>query len=114
MSSEDNLGLASVICTRVVCGLFVFVGAVPNAEWLAGQLAQDSRGSLLTGLDIPVADRDPQVTAPLPLETSRPGIFCVGDARSGSVKRVAAAIGEGAAAARLTFDRLAVTGGPET
>jgi thioredoxin reductase (NADPH) len=100
--------------TSVVCGLFVFVGAVPNAEWLAGQLAQDSRGFLLTGLDIPVADRHSHATAPLPLETSRPGIFCVGDAGSGSVKRVAAAIGEGAAAVRLAFDRFAATGGPET
>jgi thioredoxin reductase (NADPH) len=69
--------------------------------------------SLLTGEGIAAADRDPAVTAPLAVETSRPGIFCVGDARSGSVTRVAAAIGEGATAVRLAFDRFAATGGPE-
>jgi len=48
---------------------------------------------------------------PLLLETSRPGIFCVGDVRSRSVKRVATAIGEGSMAVRLVFDRLQATGG---
>ncbi|HWI72384.1 MAG TPA: FAD-dependent oxidoreductase [Baekduia sp.] len=100
--------------TRPACGLFVFIGVAPNTRWLGGQLAQDDRGFLLTGDDIPAADRRPEVPAPLASETSRPGIFCVGDARSGSVKRVATAIGEGAAAVRLAFERFAATGGPES
>jgi thioredoxin reductase (NADPH) len=60
---------------------------------------------LLTGAAIPPADLEPGAPPPLPLETSRPGIFCVGDVRSGSVKRVATAVGEGAMAVRLVFDR---------
>jgi hypothetical protein len=76
-----------------VSGLFVFIGANPGTGWLAGQLAEDRHGFLLTGSDIPPARLEDQNLTPLFLETSRPGIFAVGDVRSGSVKRVAAAIG---------------------
>ena len=93
-----------------VRGLFVFIGAKPRTEWLAGQLAQDSHGFLLTGSDIPAARLDHESSAPLFLETSRPGIFAVGDVRSGSVKRAAAAMGEGSMAVRLVYDRLQSTG----
>jgi thioredoxin reductase (NADPH) len=89
-----------------VSGLFVFIGAKPGTGWLAGQLAEDRHGFLLTGSDIPAARLENQNLAPLFLETSRPGIFAVGDVRSGSVKRVAAAIGEGSVAVRLAFERL--------
>ena len=91
-------------------GLFVFIGAKPRTGWLAGQLAEDSHGFLLTGTDIPVARLDDENMNPLFLETSRPGIFAVGDVRSGSVKRAAAAIGEGSMAVRLVFDRLQSAG----
>ena len=91
-------------------GLFVFIGAKPRTGWLAGQLAEDSRGFLLTGTGIPVARLDDENMNPLFLETSRPGIFAVGDVRSGSVKRAAAAIGEGSMAVRLVFDRLQSAG----
>ena len=67
-------------------------------------------GFLLTGTDIPAAGLDDETMTPLFLETSRPGIFAVGDVRSGSVKRAAAAIGEGSMAVRLVFDRLQSTG----
>jgi thioredoxin reductase (NADPH) len=93
-----------------VRGLFVFIGAKPGTDWLAGQLAADSNGFLLTGADIPAAGLHSETTTPLFLETSRPGIFAVGDVRSGSVKRVAAAIGEGSMAVRLVFSRLQPTG----
>jgi thioredoxin reductase (NADPH) len=89
-----------------VGGLFVFIGAKPGTGWLAGQLAQDSHGFLLTGSDIPATALEDQNLMPLFLETSRPGLFAVGDVRSGSVKRVAAAIGEGSVAVRLAFERL--------
>ncbi len=94
-------------------GLFVFIGAKPRTEWLAGQLAEDSHGFLLTGADIPADRLDDQGTTRLLLETSTPGIFAVGDVRSRSVKRAAAAIGEGSMAVRLVFDRLQSAGTAE-
>ena len=93
-----------------VRGLFVFIGAKPGTEWLAGQLAQDSHGFLLTGHDIPTARLEDDGPTPLFLETSRPGIFAVGDVRSGSVKRAAAAIGEGSVAVRLAYERIGSIG----
>ena len=65
---------------------------------------------MLTGADIPPAALEHLDHAPLLLETSRPGVFCVGDVRSHSIKRVATAIGEGSMAVRLVFDRLQATG----
>ncbi len=93
-----------------VRGLFVFIGAQPATGWLEGQLAADSRGFLLTGTSIPQAQLDDTSRTPLFLETSRPGVFAVGDVRSGSVKRVATAIGDGSMAVRLVFERLQATG----
>jgi thioredoxin reductase (NADPH) len=93
-----------------VRGLFVFIGARPSTQWLAGQLAEDNRGFLLTGTSIPEAQLDETGEIPLFLETSRPGIFAVGDVRSGSVKRAATAIGEGSMAVRLVYERLQATG----
>ena len=93
-----------------VRGLFVFIGAQPATGWLAGQLAEDTRGFLLTGSNIPPARLDDAGLMPLFLETSRPGVFAVGDVRSGSVKRAATAIGEGSMAVRLVFERLQTTG----
>ncbi|HLQ48164.1 MAG TPA: NAD(P)/FAD-dependent oxidoreductase, partial [Candidatus Dormibacteraeota bacterium] len=93
-----------------VGGLFVFIGAKPGTDWLDGQLATDTDGFLLTGPDIPLSQREPGGRTPLFLETSRAGIFAVGDVRSGSIKRVATAIGEGSMAVRLVFDRLEDSG----
>jgi thioredoxin reductase (NADPH) len=98
--------------TLAVGGLFVFIGAKPGTDWLDGQLAIDAHGFLLTGPDIPLSQREPGGQTPLFLETSRPGIFSVGDVRSGSIKRVATAIGEGSMAVRLVFDRLEDSGAP--
>jgi thioredoxin reductase (NADPH) len=70
--------------------LFLFIGADPNANWLNGCVAVDSKGFVITG-----ASDSERPT--LPLETSRAGVFAIGDVRSGSTKRVAAAVGEGAA-----------------
>ncbi len=89
-------------------GLFVFIGAVPHTEWLAGQLATDEAGFLLTGRDVPSDGLEEfNGDRPLFLETSRPGIFAVGDVHSGSIKRVASAVGEGSMAVRLVHQRLA-------
>jgi thioredoxin reductase (NADPH) len=89
-------------------GLFVFIGADPHTTWLEGSLALDRAGFILTGAD--VADDDsahPTGRPRLPLETSRAGVFAVGDARSGSIKRVASAVGEGSMAVRLVHEHLA-------
>jgi thioredoxin reductase (NADPH) len=86
-------------------GLFIFIGATPHTDCLGDQVATDDRGFVVTGADVP----KPETPAPLPLETSLPGVFCAGDVRSKSVKRVATAIGEGAMAVRLVFDRLEAT-----
>jgi thioredoxin reductase (NADPH) len=104
---ELHDGAAGEGSTLAICGLFVFIGARPNTLWLDGQLAEDDHGFLLTGTDVPESSLDGDAPAPLLLETSRPGIFCVGDVRSRSVKRVATAIGEGSMAVRLVFERQA-------
>ena len=88
--------------------LFVFIGASPHTAWLDGQLATDDHGFLLTGRDVQGDDlSEYDGDSPLFLETSRPGIFAVGDVHSGSIKRVASAVGEGSMAIRLVHQRLA-------
>jgi thioredoxin reductase (NADPH) len=79
-------------------GLFIFIGADAETSWLPEEIALDSRGFVLTGVDVTASghwdlDRDPYL-----LETSVPGIFACGDVRSGPVKRVASAVGEGSMA----------------
>jgi thioredoxin reductase (NADPH) len=77
--------------------VFVLIGAAPHTEWLRGLLQQDDHGYIFTGHDVPQpAWAVPR--SPLPFETSVPGVFAVGDARHGSVKRVAEAAGEGSVA----------------
>ena len=76
-------------------GLFMLIGADPHSDWLADTVERDSRGFLVTGSDV---IHWPLQRPPLPQETSMPGVFAAGDVRQGSVKRVASAVGEGAAA----------------
>jgi thioredoxin reductase (NADPH) len=86
--------------------LFVFIGAKPCTSWLAGLADLDDRGFVRTGPD---AGRPGGAEAGWRrslLETSCPGMFAVGDVRSGSTKRVAAAAGEGAMAIRLAYERM--------
>ena len=94
--------------------LFVFVGAEPATDWLAGSLARDAGGYLLTGAAARAAgagDFADLGREPLLLETSAPGVFAAGDVRSGAVKRVAAAVGDGSMAVRLVHEHLASVGG---
>jgi thioredoxin reductase (NADPH) len=85
--------------------LFVFIGAAPLTDWLAGVVERDARGFILTGSDLMRDGKRPEGWAPdrdpyLP-ETSVPGIFAVGDVRHGSVKRVASGVGEGSIAVQF-------------
>jgi thioredoxin reductase (NADPH) len=77
--------------------LFILIGAEPRTEWLREAIVCDDRGYVLTGRDVPGEAWSLQ-RAPLPFETSMPGVFAVGDVRHGSVKRVAGAVGEGSVA----------------
>ena len=89
--------------------LFVLIGAQPRTEWLGETVARDRQGFIRTGPDLPASThaRWPPGRPPLPLETSLPGVFAAGDVRRGSVKRVAAAVGEGAATIPLVHRYLA-------
>jgi thioredoxin reductase (NADPH) len=104
---EDNqTGERDTLAARM---LFVFIGATPHTGWLGGRVALDERGFILTG---PQAARSPDGAegradgGPILLETSQPGVFAVGDVRSGSIKRVASAVGEGSMAVRLAYEHL--------
>jgi thioredoxin reductase (NADPH) len=76
-------------------GLFVMIGAEPRTDWLPEEIRRDSRGFVLAGVDAAASGAWPLERPPNPYETTVPGIFAVGDIRSGSVKRVASAVGEG-------------------
>jgi thioredoxin reductase (NADPH) len=92
--------------------LFVLIGAEPRTAWLAGSVARDDRGFVRTGPDLLRTDAAPRwrlPRAPMLLETSQPGVFAAGDVRSRSIKRVAAAAGEGATAISLVHEYLAAS-----
>jgi thioredoxin reductase (NADPH) len=87
-------------------GLFCFIGAEPATAWLGNCVSLDKDGFVLTDRQLP----DEEVAGggePLPFETSRPAVFAAGDVRLGSMKRVAAAVGEGSSAVRSVHERLA-------
>jgi len=97
--------------TLATTALFSFIGAEPASQWLSGSAALDDRGFVLTdrslGREHLRGVWEALGRAPLPFETSHPGLFAVGDVRSGSTKRVAAAVGEGSAAVRSVHEYLA-------
>src|SRR5579871_3408183 len=114
---STHLEEVSVLCSdtnkveRVpASAMFIFIGALPRTEWLAGLVERDERGFILTGPDLIregqrpkgwALDRDPYL-----LETNVPGLFAVGDVRHGSVKRVASGVGEGSVAVQFIHQYL--------
>jgi thioredoxin reductase (NADPH) len=114
---ETHLEEISVLCSdtdtieRVpASSMFIFIGALPRTDWLAGMVERDERGFILTGPDLIrdgqrpkgwTLDRDPFL-----LETNVPGLFAVGDVRHGSVKRVASGVGEGSVAVQFIHQYL--------
>jgi thioredoxin reductase (NADPH) len=111
---EGNGHLERVQCRNTKTGatdshdirhLFLMTGADPNTAWLGGCLALDSKQFIRTGTDL--GREWPLQRSPFLLETSRPGIFAVGDVRAGSTKRVASAVGEGSMAVQFVHKVLA-------
>ncbi|HEY3437670.1 MAG TPA: NAD(P)/FAD-dependent oxidoreductase, partial [Actinotalea sp.] len=95
--------------------LFVLIGSEPKTEWLAGAVARDRWGSVITGEELLTQTDEPHWPLdrrPLMLETSVPGVLAVGDVRRSSVKRVASAVGEGALAVHLVHQYLATAPAP--
>ena len=96
--------------THEVKHVFVMTGAVPSTEWLKGCLVLDAKGFIKTGPDLTREElaeaRWPLTRQPFLLETSRPGVFAVGDVRAGNIKRVASAVGEGSIAVALVHQVL--------
>jgi len=87
-------------------GLFIMIGARPHTDWLPESISCDSRGFVLTGNHVVEQGAWTLERAPLMLETSIPGVFAAGDVRHRSIKRVAAAVGQGAAAVQQIHDHL--------
>ena len=90
--------------------LFIFIGALPHTDWLAGKLERDEHGFILAGPDLLRGGRKPHgwtlEREPFLLETSTPGIFVAGDVRHGSIKRVASSVGEGSIAVQFMHQYL--------
>jgi thioredoxin reductase (NADPH) len=105
---DDATGVETV---RPIRNVFSMAGAVPNTDWLHGCVARDDNGFVLVGSDLTkdILERERWAPArsPLLFETSRPRVFAVGDVRSGSVKRVASAVGEGSVCIQLVHRVLA-------
>jgi thioredoxin reductase (NADPH) len=114
---DTHLEEVSVLCTdtskteRVpASAMFIFIGALPRTNWLAGVVERDDRGFILTGPDVMHGGEHPKGWGldrdPFLLETNVPGIFAVGDVRHGSVKRVASGVGEGSVAVQFIHQYL--------
>ena len=112
---EDHVDAIRVRCEKEtstirVDGVFVFIGAEPHTEWLAGTLARDKDGFLITGAAVAETPdarcRWRERRSPMTLETCLPGVFAAGDVRAGSLKRVASAVGQGGTAVSLVHEYL--------
>jgi thioredoxin reductase (NADPH) len=114
---DSHLEEISVLCSdtnkveRVpASSVFIFIGALPQTDWLGDMVERDERGFILTGPDLIRAGDRPKGWAldrdPFLLETNVPGVFAVGDVRHGSVKRVASGVGEGSVAVQFIHQYL--------
>jgi thioredoxin reductase (NADPH) len=114
---DAHLEEISVLCSdtnkveRVpASAMFIFIGALPRTDWLAGTIERDDRGFVLTGPDLMQGGQRPKGWTPdrdpFLLETNIPGVFAVGDVRHGSVKRVASGVGEGSVAVQFIHQYL--------
>lgn len=105
-----TLNTSGELSQKATSALFIFIGASPTTDWLGDRVARDDKGFVYTGADLPSDTEWPLERDPFLLETSTPGIFAAGDVRSGSVKRVASAVGEGSIAVQFIHQYLADMG----
>ncbi|CAI9401294.1 FAD-dependent oxidoreductase [Aestuariimicrobium sp. T2.26MG-19.2B] len=103
IAHHDDNGEDELFPARALC---LLIGADPRTDWLPDEVCVDERGYVQTGAEVP-ADRWPDDVPPAALATCVPGVFCAGDVRAGSMKRVASATGEGAAVVALVHQYLA-------
>jgi thioredoxin reductase (NADPH) len=113
MNGNSHLGSVDLVDRRTGAErqietqtVFSFIGAEPRTSWLPPEIERDAKGFVRTGAEL---GRSPQwalARQPFLLETSRPGVFAAGDVRSGSIKRVASAVGEGAMAVQFVHECL--------
>ncbi len=113
MSGDGHLASIEIVNnetgeTRMleITALFSFIGAVPHTRWLPAEIERDAKEFVCTGPALSGSSRWTAARQPFLLETSRPGVFASGDVRSGSVKRVASAVGEGAMAVQFVHEYL--------
>jgi thioredoxin reductase (NADPH) len=86
--------------------VFSFIGATPRTNWLPPEIERDAKGFVWTGASVAKSKNWSFTRSPYLLETSHPGVFAAGDVRSGSVKRVASAVGEGAMSVQFVHEYL--------
>ena len=117
MDGTDSLDTVELLNTKSgerrtikTPALFSFIGAVPRTDWLPDEIEKDEKGFIRTGQPVAGSTRWPGQRAPFLLETTRPGVFAAGDVRSGSVKRVASAVGEGSMAVQFVHEYLRQAG----
>jgi thioredoxin reductase (NADPH) len=113
MNGNSHLGSVDLVNSKTgeertvaTPGVFSFIGADPRTGWLPPEIERDAKGFVRTGADLAQSRHWKDGRQPFLLETSRPGVFAAGDVRSGSVKRVASAVGEGAMAVQFVHERL--------
>jgi len=113
MSGDRYLGEVEIINgktqevqTLKVAALFSFIGATPRTDWLPIEIERDEKGFVRTGLMLEQSPHWSAARDPFLLETSRRSVFAAGDVRSGSIKRVASAVGEGAMAVQFVHEYL--------
>src|SRR5258706_276793 len=113
MYGDGHLGAVELIdkitgATRTIetPALFSFIGALPRTDWLPPEIEKDEKDFVCTGFSLALSRHWTAKRQPFLLETSRPGVFAAGDVRSGSVKRVASAVGEGAMAVQFVHEFL--------
>jgi thioredoxin reductase (NADPH) len=113
MCGDNHLTAIEIVNTKTgevrteeTPAVFSFIGAVPRTDWLPPEIERDAKGFVQTGAALAKSPHWTALRQPFLLETSRPGVFAAGDVRSGSVKRVASAVGEGAMAVQFVHEYL--------